>query len=45
MLAARVLTSMPIAARAAVAAWRALIEAHPDAQRPAPIERADPGAV
>ena len=42
---ARVLTTMPIAARAAVQAWRAIIESHPDAQKPAPIERADPGAV
>jgi hypothetical protein len=45
MFAARVLTTMPIAACAAVAAWRACIEAYPDAQKPAPIKRADPGAV
>jgi hypothetical protein len=36
---------MPIAACAAVLAWRAVIEAHPDAQATAPFKRADPGAV
>jgi hypothetical protein len=45
MFAARVFTTMPIAACAAVAAWRALIQAHPDAHKTAPIKRADPGAV
>ncbi|MBV9835354.1 MAG: hypothetical protein JO055_13150 [Alphaproteobacteria bacterium] len=45
MSAARVLTTMPIAACAAMQAWRAVIEAHPDAQKPVPIKRADPGAV
>jgi hypothetical protein len=45
MFAARVLTSIPIAACAAVAAWRARIQAHPDARKTAPIKRADPGAA
>ncbi|MBX3503466.1 MAG: hypothetical protein KF889_28840 [Alphaproteobacteria bacterium] len=45
MFVARVHTSMPIAARAAIAAWRALAQAHPDAHQTAPIKRADPGAV
>jgi len=45
MFAARALTSTPIAACAAVAAWRARIQAHPDARKAAPIKRADPGAV
>src|SRR5256885_7090053 len=42
MSPACVLTSMPIAACAAVVAWRAVIEAHTDAQKPVPIKRAGP---
>jgi hypothetical protein len=45
MFAARVPTTIPIAACAAMVAWRAVIQSHPDAQKPAPIKRADPGAA
>jgi hypothetical protein len=45
MFAGRVLSTTPIAACAAMQAWRAVIQAHPDAHATAPFKRADPGAV